>query len=117
MDNIPEDVVLVDEAEAVKKEQKDAKWPILGKEDPDGASGGGGYEAISAKETADLMALMSKCEHAVTNADLFVEDLSRELNILDGANIHSIMASEENIDNLMEMLEKAIRHTDSLENR
>ena len=60
---------------------------------------------------------MSKCEHAVTNADIFVEDLSRELNLLDGANIYSIMASEENIDKLMGMLEDAINHTEDIEQR
>ena len=60
---------------------------------------------------------MQKCEHAVTNADVFVEDLSRELNVLDGANIYSIMASEENIDKLMEMLERAIAHTETIESR
>ena len=52
---------------------------------------------------------MRNCEHAVTNADIFVEDLSRQLNILDGDNIYSIMASEENIDHLMEMLETSIK--------
>jgi hypothetical protein len=34
---------------------------------------------------------------------------SRQLNILDGDNIYSIMASEENIDHLMDMLESAIK--------
>lgn len=75
------------------------------------------YEAIGPKEGSDLLALMSKCEHAVTNADIFVEDLSRELNLLDGANIYSIMASEENIDKLMGMLEEAINHTEDIEQR
>ena len=75
------------------------------------------YEAIGPKEGGDLLALMSKCEHAVTNADIFVEDLSRELNLLDGANIYSIMASEENIDKLMGMLEEAINHTEDIEQR
>ncbi len=83
----------------------------------DGLLDGGAYEPISSKESADLLQLMQKCEHAVTNADVFVEDLSRELNILDGANIHSIMASEENIDKLMEMLERAISHTETIESR
>lgn len=83
----------------------------------DGFLNGGGYEPISSKESTDLLQLMQKCEHAVTNADVFVEDLSRELNVLDGANIYSIMASEENIDKLMEMLERAIAHTETIESR
>ena len=36
-------------------------------------------------------------------------DFSRQLNILDGDNIYSIMASEENIEHLMDMLETAIK--------
>jgi predicted nucleic-acid-binding protein len=75
------------------------------------------FQAISAKESSDLLALIEKCENAVTNADIFVEDLSRELNLLDGANIHSIMASEENIENLMNTLELSIAHTDAIEGR
>lgn len=86
-------------------------------DDIDGFLDGGGYEPISSKESSDLLQLMQKCEHAVTNADVFVEDLSRELNVLDGANIYSIMASEENIDKLMEMLERAIAHTETIESR
>ena len=55
------------------------------------------------------MELMRNCEYAVSNADTFVDNLSRQLNILDGDNIYSIMASEENIDHLMDMLETSIK--------
>ena len=85
-ENLPKNVEIVE----LDGEDKSSKvWPLQREESE--------YEAISAKEAQDLMQLMEKCDHAVTNADLFVEDLSKELNILDGANIHSIMASEENI--------------------
>jgi hypothetical protein len=53
----------------------------------------------------------------VTNADLFVDDLSRQLNILDGDNIYSIMASEESINHLMNLLEIGIKNAESLESR
>ena len=33
------------------------------------------YRAISDREASDLLTLMKSCDHAVTNADLFVEDL------------------------------------------
>ena len=55
------------------------------------------------------MELMRGCEYAVSNADNFVDNLSRQLNVLDGDNIYSIMASEENIDHLMDMLETSIK--------
>lgn len=75
------------------------------------------YEPISAKEAADLINLMQECDDAVTNADKFMAKLTGDLNLLDGANIKSIMASEENIDKLMEMLESAIDHTGQIESR
>ena len=33
------------------------------------------FQAINDREASDLLALMKNCEHAVTNADIFVEDL------------------------------------------
>ena len=78
---------------------------------------GGGYQAISDKETTDLRALMSGCETAVTAADQFAERLTAELSVLDGDNIHSMMASEEAVDNLMELLTSAIDEVENLESR
>ena len=75
------------------------------------------YRAISDREASDLLTLMKSCDHAVTNADLFVDDLSRQLNILDGDNIYSIMASEESINHLMNLLEIGIKNAESLESR
>ena len=63
------------------------------------------------------MTLMKSCDHAITNADLFVDDLSRQLNVLDGDNIYSIMASEESIDHLMKLLEMSIKNAEVLESR
>ena len=60
---------------------------------------------------------MASCEHAITNADSFADDLSRQLNVLDGENIYNIMASEESIDHLMNMLEMSIKHAENLESR
>eukprot|EP00095_Tigriopus_kingsejongensis_P011050 snap_masked-scaffold23_size669530-processed-gene-1.4 protein:Tk11050 transcript:snap_masked-scaffold23_size669530-processed-gene-1.4-mRNA-1 annotation:"exocyst complex component 1" len=87
-------------------------WPIPEPLDEETA-----YQAISDRETGDLMALMGKCEHAVTNADVFVDDLTRQLSALDDSNISSILQSEENVDKLMQMLEKAVNHTDLVESR
>ena len=53
-----------------------------------------GYQAISDKETTDLRALMSGCDTAVMVADEFADRLAKELSVLDGDNIHSMMASE-----------------------
>jgi len=85
----------------------------VGKDEPEE----GGYQAISEKETADLRALMSGCDTAITAADQFAERLAGDLSVLDGANIHSMMASEEAVDNLMSLLTSAITEVEHLESR
>ena len=79
--------------------------------------GEGGYQTISDKETTDLRALMSGCDTAITAADQFAERLTAELSVLDGDNIHSMMASEEAVDNLMTLLTSAIDEVENLESR
>ncbi len=123
--NLPPDMVLEetlkskgrsasgeDAADSKAAEENKDSWPMMGKDEVDDA-----YQAISDREAADLLTLMKSCNHAVTKADLFVEDLSRQLNILDGDNIYSIMASEESIDQLMKLLEDSIRHAENMESR
>merc|ERR1712013_894093 len=75
------------------------------------------YQAISDKETTDLRALMSGCDTAVTAADQFADRLTAELSVLDGDNIHSMMASEEAVDHLMDLLTAAINESEMLEQR
>ena len=53
-----------------------------------------GYQAISDKETTDHRALMSGCDEAVMVADEFADRLAKELSVLGGDNLHSMMASE-----------------------
>ena len=57
------------------------------------------------------------CDTAITAADQFAERLTAELSILDGDNIHSMMASEEAVDNLMMLLTSAITEVEHLEGR
>lgn len=42
------------------------------------------FQALSAKEEADLELLMSECQIAMSNAELFAEQLSKQLSVLDG---------------------------------
>ena len=110
--NLPPDLIVPDSSTKDQQVQpKDGQsWPIIN--DANEA-----YQAINDREAVDLMTLMKSCDHAVTNADLFVENLTRQLNILDGDNIYSIMASEEKIDELMNLLESSIKHAETLESR
>ena len=61
--------------------------------------------------------MMAGCATAVTAADQFADKLTAELSILDGDNIHSMMASEEAVDNLMELLTAAIQEVDFFQSR
>jgi len=42
------------------------------------------WHALSPKEEADLDTIMSQCEFAISNAEKFADQLSRDLSVLDG---------------------------------
>ena len=42
------------------------------------------YQALSTKEESDLALLMSECQVAMSNAELFAEKLLNQLSVLDG---------------------------------
>ncbi|XP_077983719.1 exocyst complex component 1-like isoform X2 [Glandiceps talaboti] len=75
------------------------------------------YQALSTKEEKDLEKMMAKCEFAVSNAEAFTEQLSRDLSVLDGENIHSIMGSEEQVLILMKLLDQSLKEVEKLETR
>ncbi|KAK7097986.1 exocyst complex component 1-like isoform X2 [Littorina saxatilis] len=75
------------------------------------------YQALSAKEESDLELLMSECHVAMSNAELFAEQLSKQLSVLDGANIHSIMGSEDQVLNLMRLLDEGIQEAENIEDK
>eukprot|EP00058_Branchiostoma_floridae_P002296 XP_002587784.1 hypothetical protein BRAFLDRAFT_92229 [Branchiostoma floridae] len=75
------------------------------------------YQVLTVQEEADLEKLISQCDFAVSNAEAFTEQLSKDLSMLDGANIHSIMASEEQVKNLMKLLEVSETEINRIEKR
>lgn len=42
------------------------------------------YQELSTREEQDIESMMEMCEYAVSNAEAFAEQLSRELQVLDG---------------------------------
>uniref|UniRef100_A0A672RNG3 Exocyst complex component 1 n=1 Tax=Sinocyclocheilus grahami TaxID=75366 RepID=A0A672RNG3_SINGR len=66
------------------------------------------YQELNAREEQDIESMMEVCEYAISNAEAFAEKLSRELQVLDGANIQSIMASEKQVNILMQLLDRAL---------
>uniref|UniRef100_A0A1Y1MFS9 Exocyst complex component Sec3 PIP2-binding N-terminal domain-containing protein n=1 Tax=Photinus pyralis TaxID=7054 RepID=A0A1Y1MFS9_PHOPY len=73
------------------------------------------FQAITDKEQEDLNRLMNDCEFAISNAEAFMEVLARDLSLLDGENVQSILASQ--VETLMEQLETAIEEADKIEQR
>ncbi|XP_028600634.1 exocyst complex component 1 isoform X4 [Podarcis muralis] len=73
------------------------------------------YQELNAREEQDIEIMMEGCEYAISNAEAFADKLSRELQVLDGANIHSIMASEKQVNILMKLLDEALKEVDQIE--
>uniref|UniRef100_A0A8D0QM02 Exocyst complex component 1 n=2 Tax=Sus scrofa TaxID=9823 RepID=A0A8D0QM02_PIG len=73
------------------------------------------YQELNAREEQDIEIMMGGCECAISNAEAFAEKLSRELQVLDGANIQSIMASEKQVNTLMKLLDEALDEVDQIE--
>ncbi|XP_077463970.1 exocyst complex component 1 isoform X2 [Stigmatopora argus] len=75
------------------------------------------YQELSTREEQDIEGMMEVCEDAISNAEAFTEQLSRELQVLDGANIQSIMASEKQVNILMQLLDEALGEVDTIEGK
>ncbi|CAL8287622.1 unnamed protein product [Arctogadus glacialis] len=75
------------------------------------------YQELNAREEQDIEGMMEVCEFAISNAEGFAEKLSRELQVLDGANIQSIMASEKQVNILMQLLDQALSEVDNIEDK
>ncbi|XP_055491867.1 exocyst complex component 1 isoform X2 [Leucoraja erinacea] len=73
------------------------------------------YQELNAREEQDIEIMMDGCEYAISNAEAFAEKLSSELQVLDGANIQSIMASEKQVNTLMQLLDEALKEVDEIE--
>ena len=54
-------------------------------------------QAITEQEEGDLDKMMEECDYAIEDCEKFVGNLSKELSVLDGDNIHSIMGSESQV--------------------
>ncbi|XP_072262320.1 exocyst complex component 1 isoform X4 [Pyxicephalus adspersus] len=75
------------------------------------------YQELNAREKQDIEFMMEGCKYAISNAEAFAEQLSRELQVLDGANIQSIMASEKQVNILMQLLDEALKDVDQIESK
>lgn len=58
------------------------------------------FNALTEKEEQDLNKWIKEYNYAIGNAELFIEQLTLNLNNLDGANVQSVLASEEQVINI-----------------
>ncbi|XP_067000465.2 exocyst complex component 1 isoform X2 [Anabrus simplex] len=75
------------------------------------------YLALTEREEQDLEKLMMQCEFGISNAEAFMEMLAKDLSILDGENVHSVLASEQQVEQLMILIEAAIGEAERVEAR
>ncbi|CAH1176958.1 unnamed protein product [Phaedon cochleariae] len=75
------------------------------------------FQAITDREQEDLKKLMSGCEFAISNAEGFMEVLARDLSLLDGENVQSVLASEDQVETFMDLLDTAIEEAERLEDQ
>ena len=62
-------------------------------------------QVILPNEATDLEGLMSECSTAISNAESFLERLQGDLGVLEEAQIHSLLASEAAVSDLMSLLD------------
>ncbi|XP_055597796.1 exocyst complex component 1 [Uranotaenia lowii] len=75
------------------------------------------FHALTEKEETNLSKLIGECDYAISNAEMFMEQLGKNLQELDGANIQSVLASEKQVEALMEQIEAAITEAEKVEKR
>ncbi|XP_034249053.1 exocyst complex component 1 isoform X2 [Thrips palmi] len=75
------------------------------------------YHALTDREQQDLEKLMSQCGFAISNAEAFMEMIARDLSVLDGENVQSVLASQEQVEMLMTQIEAALTEVDVVETR
>ncbi|XP_055534172.1 exocyst complex component 1 [Wyeomyia smithii] len=75
------------------------------------------FHALTEKEETNLSKLIGECDYAISNAEQFMEQLGKNLQELDGANIQSVLASEKQVNALMDQIETAILEAEKVEKR
>ena len=107
--NIPAGV-LEEIGESLESDHSGQEKAVLGASDSD-------WHALSEREEVDIEKLMSGCEYAISNAEAFADQLSKDFSVLDGANIHSIMGCEDQVLELMVLLDQGVHEAVRVEER
>ncbi|XP_017670054.1 PREDICTED: exocyst complex component 1-like [Lepidothrix coronata] len=90
--------------EGMPRPQEDRKDP----EEAEGQEGLSCYQEMTPKEAADVLKVLEEHEPLVSNSVAFAEQLSRELHVLDEANLRAIISSEQQVTQLMSSIDEAL---------
>lgn len=72
------------------------------------------FQALTEREELQLTELFSNSRCDLRDAERFIEEMLENLSNMDGANIQSVLASEEQVNRLMTELETAIMRADGI---
>ncbi|XP_041052214.1 exocyst complex component 1-like isoform X2 [Carcharodon carcharias] len=75
----------------------------------------GVYQELSSKEAFDIEKLMEQFDESISNSEAFAEKMSKDLHVLDEANIRSIIVSEKQVTEMMELIDVGLVEVKNIE--
>ncbi|XP_048400001.1 exocyst complex component 1-like isoform X1 [Stegostoma tigrinum] len=74
-----------------------------------------GYQELTSKEAFDIEKLMEQFDQSISNSEAFADKMSKDLQVLDEANIRSIIVSEKQVTEMMELIDVALVEVKNIE--
>ncbi|GCB69749.1 hypothetical protein scyTo_0005534 [Scyliorhinus torazame] len=75
----------------------------------------GVYQELTSKEAFDIEKLMEQFDQSISNSEAFAEKMSKDLHVLDEANIRSIIVSEKQVTEMMELIDVGLVEVKNIE--
>ncbi|XP_062917457.1 exocyst complex component 1-like [Mobula hypostoma] len=75
----------------------------------------GVYQELTSKEALDVEKIMEQFDQSISNSEAFAEKMSKDLHVLDEANIRSIIVSEKQVTELMELIDVSLVEVRNIE--
>uniref|UniRef100_UPI00398F3899 exocyst complex component 1-like isoform X1 n=1 Tax=Pristiophorus japonicus TaxID=55135 RepID=UPI00398F3899 len=75
----------------------------------------GVYQELTSKEAFDIEKLMEQFDQSISNSEAFAEKMCKDLHVLDEANIRSIIVSEKQVTEMMELIDVGLIEVKSIE--
>ncbi|XP_067903683.1 exocyst complex component 1-like isoform X2 [Heterodontus francisci] len=73
------------------------------------------YQELTSKEAFDIEKLMEQFDQSISNSEAFAEKMSKDLHVLDEANIRSIIVSEKQVTEMMELIDVGLVEVKNIE--